>query len=107
MSKASARSIPSVRAVCAAAATPAAGPDMAIVSGRALAASTDIMPPPECKRCRARPAGSRERHDRRIEHRGARALVLAELRVDLARDREVAEVRCEQLAERLLVRGIG
>ena len=48
-----------------------------------------------------------ERHDRRIEHRGARALVLAELRVDLARDREVAEVRREQLPERLLVRGIG
>ena len=65
MSKASARPIPSVRAVCAAAATPAAGPDMAIVSGRALAASTDIMPPPECRRCRARPAGSRARRSSR------------------------------------------
>ena len=44
-----------------------------------------------------------ERHDGRVEHRGARALVLAELRVDLARDREVAEVGLQRQPERVLV----
>ena len=48
--------MPSARAVWAAAATPAAGPDMAMASGRAFAASTDIMPPAECRRCSERPA---------------------------------------------------
>src|SRR5205814_812308 len=44
-----------------------------------------------------------ERHDRRVEHGGARALVLAELSVDLARDREVAEVGLQRQPERVLV----
>ncbi len=45
----------------------------------------------------------RQRHHRRVEHRGAGALVLPELGVDLARDGHVGEVRGQRLTERLLV----
>jgi len=48
----------------------------------------------------------RERHDRRVQHGRAGALVLAELGVDLARDRDVRKVYGERLAQRLLVRRI-
>ena len=121
MSKASARGRSSARARWAAAATPAAGPDIAIVSGRARAASTDIMPPAEWSRCsgtapvvarqRRSPqprdqvvdVARRQRHDRGVEHRRAGALVLAELGVDLAGDGHVGEVRGERQPQRLLV----
>ena len=47
-----------------------------------------------------------ERHDRRVEHGRARALIFTELGVDLAGDRHVREVRGERLAQRLLVRRV-
>jgi hypothetical protein len=48
-----------------------------------------------------------ERHHAGVQRGRAGALVLAELRVDLARDRHVSEVRLEHPPERLLVRRIG
>src|SRR5206468_3290341 len=50
---------PRRRARCAAAATPAAGPDAAIASGRARAACGDIMPPAEWSRWSTAPGASR------------------------------------------------
>jgi hypothetical protein len=59
MSKATAFATPSRRATHAAAATPAAGPDIAIASGRAFAISADIIPPAECRRWSGTPCPSR------------------------------------------------
>ena len=47
-----------------------------------------------------------QRHHRRVEHRRARALVFAELGVDLARDRHVGKMRGERSPQRLLVRRV-
>ena len=48
-----------------------------------------------------------QRHHARVQRGRAGALVFPELRVDLARDRDVAEVRLDRPPERLLVRRIG
>src|SRR3989449_6294701 len=48
-----------------------------------------------------------QRHHRGVEDRGRGALVLAELRVDLAPDREVGEMRGERGLERSLVSRVG
>ena len=74
MSKARARVRPRARDVCAAAATPPAGPDMAMLSGRSLAASTDIMPPAEWRRWSGLPDA---RWTRSSRYRAARGMTEA------------------------------
>ncbi len=59
MSKVSARANPLSRASCTQADTPAAGPDIAMVIGRARAAASGTMAPAEWNTCSPGPSGSR------------------------------------------------
>ena len=59
MSKVSTRPRPKLRATRTAAATPAAGPDIAMTIGRSRATAIGAMPPAEWNTCSPAPSGSR------------------------------------------------
>ena len=106
---------------CAAAITPAAGPDSTMRHGMRVASVHEMMPPFDCIMCsghldarrRERIAHALEvrgdaRPEIRVHRRRARALVLAILRIDVARNRHEAlrQHFARDLACPLLVRGV-
>jgi hypothetical protein len=106
MSNASARDRPSARERWAAAATRARGVDGHHAAGRVQEMDGHRAAAGGEARHEIVEIACRERHDGRVEHRRGRALVFAELGVDLARDRDIGEVRGEGQAQRLLVRRV-
>ena len=116
MSKAMAFRRPTAAARNRDAATPPAGPDTAMASGRRRATAADIMPPLDWSRWSVAPtpaAGERglevgevpvrDRHDRRVQRRRRRALVLPELRVDLVGHGDERDLPLERRPEARLV----